>query len=46
MLILDKMAWHNSFIIWLFCNPKNPAYDSGDNELMYLINKAPFMGEG
>ena len=27
MLILDKMARHNSFIIWLLCSPKNPAYD-------------------
>ena len=46
MLILDKMARHNSFIIWLLCSPKNLAYDSGGTELMHLIYKAPFMGEG
>ena len=32
-LILDKLAWHTSLIILLFCGSNSPAYDSGGTEL-------------
>ena len=32
-LTLDKLAWHISSIMFLFCSSKSPAYDSEGAEL-------------
>ena len=43
-LTLDKLAWHNSLIILLFCSPKSPACDAGGTELDIFDTQGTLQG--